>query len=326
MKILYSIVAVVLCAMAVSASDWQPDVLGDGYEMRYVDQGQDYAGNVRSTIIRKKSACGSHEGILYVHGYNDYFFQKEMGDRMVDSCLHFYAVDLRRYGRSLMPGQTPYQVRDMREYFADIDSAIVRMKMDGVRHIVLMGHSTGGLTASLYMAEHANDAVAGLILNSPFLDWNLGGLERFVPFISGIGALLPNIKINQGESSAYAESLLARYGGEWDYNTAWKTVKPRPVDTGWVRAIDQAQARLQHGADIAVPVLLMRSTRSAANPSGSDIVLDVDDIGKYGKLLGHNVTSVRIDGGLHDLVLSQKPVRDAVYDYIFHWLHEIGLR
>ena len=32
-------------------------------------------------------------------GFNDYFFQAEMGRQFADSGYNFYAVDLRRYGR-----------------------------------------------------------------------------------------------------------------------------------------------------------------------------------------------------------------------------------
>lgn len=131
-----------LVAVIPATAQWMPDRLGDGYEMRYVNQPDDYSGKVRSTVIRKLSKCGGHRGVLYVHGFNDYFFQKEMGDRFVDSCYNFYAVDLRKYGRSLMEGQKAFQVRDMKEYFADIDSAVNCMKRDGIDEIVLMGHST----------------------------------------------------------------------------------------------------------------------------------------------------------------------------------------
>ena len=116
--------------MALSAQ-WQPDVLGDGYEMRYVEQPDDYSGKVRCTIVRKLSKCGLKRAVLYVHGFNDYFFQSEMGDRFVDSCYNFYAVDLRKYGRSIIEGQKLFQVRDMREYFADIDSSLAQIKRDG---------------------------------------------------------------------------------------------------------------------------------------------------------------------------------------------------
>ena len=99
---------------------WHPDILS-GYEARYVNQGETFDGPCRSTIIRKLNRKGSRKAFLYVHGFNDYFFQGEMGDRFVDSGFNFYAVDLRRYGRSYEPWQYPFNIRKQEEYFADID-------------------------------------------------------------------------------------------------------------------------------------------------------------------------------------------------------------
>ena len=316
-----------------SLAQWRPDVLGDGYEMRYVDHPDDYSGQVRSTIIRKLSSCGGNKGVLYVHGFNDYFFQSEMGDRFVDSCYNFYAVDLRKYGRSLLPGQKPFQVRDMKEYFADIDSAIAQMKDDGIDEIILMGHSTGGLTTSLYMASNPDSDIRALILNSPFLDWNLSSFqEKFlVPAVSTIGNAFPDIRIPQGGSSKYAESVLKQYGGEWDFNTQWKFIVSPDVDAGWIRAIDMGQGMLQNGEDIKIPILLMHSDRSYKKGDDdtqyavTDAVLDVDDISKYGHRLGWDITEIKVNGGMHDLVLSKKNVREALYDYIFKWLDRQGL-
>lgn len=310
------------------ATTWQADTLGDGYEMRYVRQNDDYSGAVRSTIIRKQSPCGSDRGILYVHGFNDYFFQKEMGDRFVDSCYNFYAVDLRKYGRSIIPGQKLFQVRDMKEYFPDIDSALVQMRHDGITEIILMGHSTGGLTTSLFMNYEPDPGIKGLILNSPFLDWNLSPfLEKAaVPAVDIAGALFPNIKISQDKSRLYSESLLKKYGGEWDYNTSWKLEESPDVDAGWIRAIEEAQEKLHKDSHITVPILLLHSDSSYSDGDAlqkankSDAVLDVADISKYGKLLGDSVTEITIKGGLHDLALSRKAARDSMFTVIFDWL------
>lgn len=307
---------------------WRPDTLGDGYEMRYVTQPNDYSGAIRSTIIRKKSPCGSKRGVLYIHGFNDYFFQTEMGNRFVDSCYSFYAVDLRKYGRSIMPGQKPFQVRDMSEYYPDIDSAIVQMHRDSIDEIILMGHSTGGLTTSLYLNQNQDSTIKALILNSPFLDWRLSpALEKYgIPTVDMLGALFPGLKISQGNSKRYSKSLLKKYGGEWDYDTIWKLESSPDVDAGWVRAIEEGQEKLHHASDISVPILLLHSDSTynkGDNPERdrrSDIVLDVNDISLYGKRLGPDVTEATIKDGIHDLVLSRKSVRDSVYVIIFDWL------
>lgn len=216
----------------------------------------------------------------------------------------------------------------MKEYFADIDSALSVMAREGYDKVVLMGHSTGGLTTSYYMTVHRADRsqVKALVLNSPFLDWNLSKFqEKFlVPFVS----VLPfkKMKISQGMSRAYAESLLSKYHGEWDYNTDWKLEVSPSVTIGWISAIHKAQRFLKKKADVEVPVLLMHSDKSVygdtwtAEHNACDGVLDVKDISKYGKRLGADVTEVGVADGLHDLILSRKDVRESVYRTIFEWL------
>ena len=52
----------------------------------------------------------------------------------------------------------------------------------------------------------------------------------------------------------------------------------------------------------------------------ADAVLDVKDIRKYGMQLGHDLTAIKVNGGRHDLVLSESDVREPLYDYIFSGL------
>lgn len=327
---LCTIAILILSWVSVWGQTWVPDTLCAGYEMRHVDQPDDYAGRVISTIIRKMApdSCSNGRGVLYVHGFNDYFFQSEMGDEFISHGYDFYAVDLRKYGRSILPGQKMFQVRSIDEYFPDIDSALVDMGRNGITEIVLMGHSTGGLITSCYMNAAPDPNIRALILNSPFLDWNLGKMEPLVGLVSVWGKLFPSTRISQGESTAYAYSLLKHYHGEWTYDTRLKLTKSPDVDAGWVRAINLAQKSLRDGrSHIDVPILLMYSGKSVEGDSWSeafnhaDAVLDVKDIRKYGSKLGPDVTLVRVEGGLHDLVLSAPGVRRPLYRYIFSWLN-----
>lgn len=329
--------ALTVCAgvYARAVSRWQPDILGEGYACTTVHQPQDYGGEVVCTVVRHEShnLCQDADatcpyGILYVHGYNDYFFQKEMGDRFADAGYAFYAVDLRRYGRSILPGRRPYEIRDISEYYADIDSALTLMRDAGIRDIVLMGHSTGGLVAASYLNARHGTGICALLLNSPFLEWNMGGFMRHIaiPMVSCLGRHFPNIAISQGDGTAYAESLLRQYHGRWEFNTEWKTVHPRKVTAGWIRAISEAQSSLHRHSWITAPILLMSSGHSVygdkwtpAHQHG-DAVLNVEDIRRYGAALGPDVTSYKFEGGLHDLVLSDQTVADAVYRTIFDWL------
>lgn len=314
----------------LAAAQWMPDTLGGGYEMRYVDQGTDYSGPVRCSVVRLVSPCAHGRGVLYVHGYNDYFFQAQMGQTFVDSCYSFYAVDLRKYGRSILPGQHKFEVRNLNEYFADIDSALQIMGQDGIDEVVMMGHSTGGLVTALYMSEQRNPMVKALILNSPFLEWNLGKTKRdfLIPIVGAVSRIFPKIKISNGHSTAYGESLLRDHHGEWEYNTDWKTFYPQKVTSAWLRAIDSGHSRLRKGRPITVPILLMRSDNSVFSDTWDethqhgDGVLNVDDILKYGLQLGPDVTEAVIPGGLHDLSLSATPARALFYADIFNWLRQ----
>ena len=177
--------------------EWKPDVLGEDFLMRHVSQGCDYAGDVRCTIVRKLADNGCSRGILYIHGFCDYFFQKEMANRFVKEGYNFYAVDLRKYGRSYMDGQKMFQVRDLTEYFPDIQAGIEAMKEDGNNEIILMGHSTGGLTTSLYMQCCADPCIKALILNSPFFAWNLSKvmIRLGIPILKTLAVLIPGIRV-----------------------------------------------------------------------------------------------------------------------------------
>ena len=316
-----------------ASTPWTVDILGPEYEYSYVDQGADYSGPVRSTVVRLRADTAMHTGVLYVHGFNDYFLQADMGRRFAEHGYRFYAVDLRKYGRSLLPGQTSFQVRNISEYFADIDSALAVMEADGVRRVVLMGHSTGGLITSVYLARNRRPQIEALVLNSPFLDWNQSKLQErvLIPAVRSVAPLMPGLKIPQGGGDLYARSLLRRYGGEWDYDTLWKMPHSPAVEASWIAAIDEAHDIVQRDPRICMPILVMHSDRTlrAGDPDSlshrSDVVLDVTDIDRYGRGLGPDVTVVTVAGGLHDLALSAPEVRGAMYSYLFRWLARQGL-
>lgn len=315
--------------MIHSNIDWKPDHLGKGFEMTHVDFSPDYSGKVRCTVIRFLSQKRTTKAILYVHGFSDYFIQKEMAEMFALNGYNFYAVDLRKYGRSLAPGQRMFQVRDMHEYFADINAAIDIIQDDGNTEIILMGHSTGGLTTSLFMTEKPSPLIKALILNSPFLDWNKPAFMKKIvlPGVSLLGRIMPNIKLKQKPDQRYAESLSSEYGGEWSYRTDWKPdILPDP-DMGWIRAIHIAQKQLRH-RKIRVPILLMHSAESAKSGDNkekyhtADAILNVEDISFYGRQLGSDVTEITFKGALHDIALSRKDIRTEMYQTMLDWLKE----
>lgn len=318
--------------LLVNGENWKDDRYLPGFEEMTIIQPDDYSGPVVTTIVRDTIEHKDAPGILYIHGYNDYFFQKEMADSLALAGYNFYAVDLRKYGRSLQPSQTPYEARRISEYFPDIDSAINIMKENGIHRIVLMGHSTGGLIAASYMNHNPSNAVKAVVLNSPFLEFNMSGFMRKVaiPVVSWIGGWWPRLSISQGSESAYAESLLKQYHGEWQFDTQLKTVKPRKVTAAWIRTIYTAQRELHKHSTIKVPVLVMFSDNSVKGSKWTmehqkgDAVLNVHDIAQYGLKLGPDVTEVSVAGGMHDLMLSAPAVRSQAIGIVLKWLKTLS--
>ena len=99
-----------------AAVEWQPDILGEGYEQTVFELGPDPdgQGDVRAVLVRRVPRAGEdvRGAVLYVHGFADYFFQTELAERVAATGRGFYGLDLRRCGCSIRPGQHPHHVTD----------------------------------------------------------------------------------------------------------------------------------------------------------------------------------------------------------------------
>src|SRR5947209_2129624 len=107
--------------------------------------------DVVATLVRR-SPIGARRAVLYLHGWNDYFFQTHLADHLAGLGLDFYALDLRRYGRSLQRGQLPGYTTDLGEYDQELDAAADLIAADH-DELVVIGHSTGGLITSFWTAR-----------------------------------------------------------------------------------------------------------------------------------------------------------------------------
>lgn len=318
------------------SAQWRQDIL-PGYSQCTIPLRSDSRGEVVATLVRRDSLHTAPRALLYVHGYNDYFFQSALGDSITRHGIAFYALDLRRYGRSLRPHQDAFWTSDLREYYEELGKALQQIRLEGAKEVYLMAHSTGGLITSLYLHDTRNsDHIAGFILNSPFLDFNFPPSQEktILPLLSRLGKALPS-KVITGVSKKpglYAQSLLKRYHGKWDFDTTWKKDHGHPIRLGWLRTIRAGHQRVQGGLDLPMPILLMSSDKSL-RPTGAwksdyaeaDLVLDVEDIQRYGVRLGRDVRAVRIPKGLHDLFLSSDSTAYAQsYSQLFTFLDQLA--
>jgi alpha-beta hydrolase superfamily lysophospholipase len=309
------------------SQQYQPDIL-NGFEQTTIIQPNDYDGKVVTTLIRKILPENT-KAVLYVHGFSDYFFQEELASQYLQNGFDFYAVDLRKYGRSRLAHQRFFDVRGIHEYDADVDTALKLIAQKGYKKVLLSGHSTGGLIVTCYANTHPNSLLFDAVyLNSPFLDMNLDGFTEsiVVPFGSFLGMLIPRAKASGGLSPYYGWAIHKAYYGEWNFDTTWKPITVPAVNFGWTRAIHKGHKEVQRGNCIDKPTLILRSDHSTYGKNWSDdfkrgdAVLSVQDIEKYGKGLGENVTVVSIKDAMHDMTLSTQPARGQSYEVLFDWL------
>ena len=55
-----------------------------------------------ATLVRLRAAAPTRRAVLYLHGFVDYFFQTHLAEFFTERGYDFYALDLRKYGRSLL--------------------------------------------------------------------------------------------------------------------------------------------------------------------------------------------------------------------------------
>ena len=124
----------------------------------------------------------------------------------------------------------------------------------------------------------------------------------------------------------YVHSLHRAHRGEWEFDLTLKPAEGFPLYAGWLAAIQRGQRRVRRGLRLGCPVLVMASTASTVtnrwDPAllRSDAVLRADDIAGLAPRLGRHVTTVRIEDGVHDLVLSGPEARAQVFDELDRWL------
>jgi alpha-beta hydrolase superfamily lysophospholipase len=286
---------------------WKPDRLLPGFEALELTFPDDYDGAVVATLVRLPGGDARRGATLYVHGFTDYFFQRHLAERFAAEGYAFYALDLRKHGRSLLPHQHPCFCKNVTEWYADLDAAI-----DAIGAPVLLGgHSMGGLVTSLYAAEGARrEALSGLWLNSPFFDWRIPDWRRpQIHMAAAMGRFLPFMKDSQPLLPDYFDSLVAE---GWEFDARLKPRQGFPVFYGWVGAITDAHARLHRGLAIECPVLAMHSDEG-------DIVLDWRHIARWSRSLGPRASVLQFPGALHDLTLSRPQVREEVFSQLFAW-------
>lgn len=321
----------------MKARRWQADVLGEGYESTELNIGRQSEPGRVATLVRHLPADQASmpgQAILFIHGWSDYFFNTELAEFFTGLGVAFYALDLHNHGRSLRIGNLGGFVGDLAEYDTELDASIqvvaedLQARYGGLApKVALMGHSTGGLVAALWTSRHP-ETVSHLILNSPWLEMHGSSFIRHATYsmVEPFARRWPQSRIKLPERNFYWRSISASADGEWQLDDALRPPLAFPIRFGWMSAILAGQSQVAKGLNIGVPILVLMSARSLNGPRwregmrSADAVLDIQTMAARAITLGESVTIEKIDGGLHDVLLSERSVRDLAYSRLLRWL------
>jgi len=118
----------------------------------------------------------------------------------------------------------------------------------------------------------------------------------------------------------------------WDINPAWSIKPSAPVRVGWLQAVMEGHNRVAQGLDIRCPVLSMGAATTRLGVTwtpesrSADTIIDADATARRAVMLGKLVTIARFPGGVHDLTLSEPPVREQVFSALRRWMSAYVLR
>ena len=326
--------------MTAVQPEWVDDVLA-GYRQATLPLGADPdgEGELFATLVRTADPTPSSSVVLAVHGYTDYFFNTELADHFAARGWRFYGLDSHRCGRSWREGQTPHFTTDLARYDRELEWAMSVIAAENpTARVLVCGHSTGGLVVALWLdrvrqrGDTAAMGIAGLVLNSPFLDLNGPAILRTKVTSTAIGAVskVRKTRVLRGSGTGgYGLTLHREYHGEFDYNLRWKPLGGFPVTVGWIHAIRRGQIQLHRGLDVGVPNLVLRSDHSVAETAETemlqrgDVVLDVTHIARWAGCLGNRTTSVPVKDAKHDVFLSLTEPRAVAYRELDRWLDHL---
>lgn len=323
--------------------DWRPDVLGTGFEYTDLPLATDEQQPLTASLVRSlpeklplwqrpfaAPRLLDNVDVLYVHGWGDYFFQTELARFFTARGARFFALDLRRYGRSLRDGQIPCYIEDLAEYDEEINLAIEVIGTSAGRRLLLFGHSTGGLVLSLW-ANRNRGMAAGLVLNSPWLELQLSSVARklLAPMVNMRAMVNPHqLALPQFETDLYmrAQREVCDPAELAGINLAWRPESPFPVTLGWLRAILAGHATVEAGIDVGAPVSVLLSQRTVFSAHWqesmkyADSVIEVEQVARAALRIGSTVTIDRIEGALHDVFVSGSVARQDAYTRLERWL------
>ncbi len=357
---------------APAGAGWRPDVLGSSFECLEMPLAPDSEGAVVATLVRHRfpsvpeapgvrpagggtiaaalrrllspdgtgaaaapAPAAPLQAVLYVHGWADYFLQAELAEHLGAEGVHFYALDLRKFGRSLRDWQSPGDISDLAAYDEDIAAALAALTADLALRtgrtdppaVHLLAHSFGGLVAALWTERHPGE-VASLILNAPWLELQGSSLIRTIAarLVDLLARTDPHQSFRLPSMPGYWDSVSREAHGEWVLDPRWRPTASFPIRAGWTKAVLAGHALVEGKLHIREPVLVMLAGRTRIQAEwseelmGVDAVIDVEETARRALGLGRRTSIYRYPGAIHDIFLSRRGIRQEAYRDLVLWL------
>ena len=238
------------------------------------------SGDGVTLATRHWSAASPRAAIVLVHGVAEHLGRYEhVGAALTDRGFDVRGTDLRGFGNS--GGRRAY-VEDFSEYTTDLIDDIAGARQLGVP-VVLLGHSMGGLIASLYaVADHPQPDL--LVLSAPAIDAALPKAK--VAMARLLVRVLPKLTVSnglKGEQLSRDLSVGDRYFAD-PLVFAKSTIR---LGVEAMEAMEQARSSLHR---ITMPTLVIHG--------GDDSIVDPSFSEPFGDLAGS--TRVVFDGFRHE--------------------------
>ncbi len=249
-----------------------------------------------ATLVRRPTHGETNCAVLHLHGFADYFFQTEYAEWWTERGYTFYALDLRKYGRSIRGAPDP-QLRQRPERV-----------LPGDRRGLPPDHRAGRARGRrrlrpLHRRPHApplglatgTAALAGMVLNSPWFDLQGAVVAAHRRHRARATRRRPRAP---GRRAPHRERPLRPLASPGPRRATGPSTWPgsrsspgRCAPAGCARSAPGTPP-LHRGLEVGCPALVLSSARTGRpvtmdeDVHTTDIVLDVEQIRRWAPSLG----------------------------------------
>jgi lysophospholipase len=280
---------------------------------------------IRYLCLEKKNTSGA---LVVLPGKSDtYLKYAELFYDLQELNMSLYSMDHRGMGFSqrMLPDRLKMHVKRFDDYVEDVRTFLdTVVKAGGHEHLFVLGHSTGGLIAALYLENYPEDFRA-VVLCSPLFELNAGPTPGFV--LRAITRLLD--RPGRHEQYSLGQKNLERLPFEkntishsyprwslWEQEIIPKTeaIQFGGVTNRWIRESLLAGHRAVEGAEqINVPVLLLQAEQDSFTKARAQ-----NRFCRRAPLC----RKVLMQGAKHEILIEREDIRDAAIAHIKAFLNE----